>query len=640
MKSIKAGIAGKISAFICVIVFLFLFGGTVSFASDATVYVAGNPDLYPIEYYDSSSGEYLGLMNDIYALLSEKTGYDFCYINSGTVNGQQRMAKNCQADVISAYVQGDIAEQYIKNSQRICSIQVDGEEKDVNIAFSEIASDKLISDVSQALNEISADNKLSLISSHTAKTGSNGNYLLWIYILAGIILLLLTIGFIIIVCIVRKRRSSQKNTMIDSRYGIGNDRYYIYCFDNLISDKSKSLYYITYIAFDEESINQQYGSVESKNIQRYVSEFLNNKTGAVEYLALVDEGIFAFLYQASNKADAEKRIDDIMNELESYLCNFKSEYSGLFHAGVCVLEENMGCTAEAAFYNAKQGYLYAIGNKTKYAFSTKNIVEETRQNERLHQHIMQAIKGGEFKIYLQYIVDRNGNLSGAEAVSRWQHPQEGLLSPSKYIKMMNQSDAVTMHDFYIFSQACSQLEQWDKQGFRDLFISCNFTRYSVSATDFAAQIEKISADYTIKRDKLIIEITEDSLSYNMQALKNNIEKCKKLGFLIALDDIGSGYTSLSDLYNYSIDFVKVERDIVLNAMEERGKMLLDGLVSLAHSMNIKALCEGIETKEQNDIILSTGCDYIQGYYYSHVLPQREAEKFLNNHYHKNDMKSI
>ena len=135
----------------------------------------------------------------------------------------------------------------------------------------------------------------------------------------------------------------------------------------------------------------------------------------------------------------------------------------------------------------------------------------------------------------------------------------------------------------------------------------------------------------MKYHKLFIEITVVSLSCDIDILKENIQKCKELGFLIALDDIGSGYSALADLYNYPIDIVKVERDIVCRAMEPNEKMLLDGLIRLAHSMNMKVLCEGVETAEQNDIILNTECEYIQGFFYSRALPPKESERFLQRH---------
>ena len=627
----KAWRAAVTAAFICGITCLSaVFVSAVS-DHDDIVFVAGNPDLYPIEYYDSSSEQYCGLMPEIYEILSENTGYTFTYINKGSANEQERMAKNGQAEMISAHWDGDIDSQYLKEPQLILTMNGEDREKNVNIAFSEIASEKLISDISQALNEISANRKLSLLSSHTSKIGSNSNYVVWIYLLSGVVFVLLVTGTVVFACMIKKHKSNQENHMIDARYGIGNDQYYVYCFDTLISDKSKNLYYLAYIAFDEAKINQQYGGDESNHIQRYVSDFLNTKTGPVDYLALVSEGIFAFLYQASNQAEADERIRTIMEELELYLCQFKCEYAGLFHAGVCVMAENPGCTAETAFYNAKQGYLHVLGGKTKYAFSTKKIIEETHRHERLRQQIVQAIKDGEFQIYLHYIVDRTGSIFGAEAVSRWQHPREGLLLPSEYIKMMTESDMVTMHDFYIFEKVCSQLEEWKNSGHAELCMSCNFTRYSITNSDFADRLKDVLDRYAFRRSNLIIEVTEDSLSYNTKDLHENIQKCREFGMRIALDDIGSGYSSLSDLYHYPIDFVKVERDIILHSDTERGNRLLQGLIQLSHSMKMEVLCEGVETEAQNKMVLDAGCDYIQGFYYSRVLPQKEAKKFLSNY---------
>ena len=101
-----------------------------------------------------------------------------------------------------------------------------------------------------------------------------------------------------------------------------------------------------------------------------------------------------------------------------------------------------------------------------------------------------------------------------------------------------------------------------------------------------------------------------------------------LGFHIALDDMGAGYSSLSALCTYRFDYVKIDRSILLDAEEERGRALLAGLVQLAHSMGIRVLSEGVETKEQLDIALAAGCDFIQGFYFSRVLPKREAERYL------------
>ena len=101
-----------------------------------------------------------------------------------------------------------------------------------------------------------------------------------------------------------------------------------------------------------------------------------------------------------------------------------------------------------------------------------------------------------------------------------------------------------------------------------------------------------------------------------------------MGILIALDDIGSGYSALTDLYNYPIDYIKIERNILLHTRDRKGERLLDGLICLSHNMHTKVVCEGIETEEQLKIIRKTCCDYIQGFYYSRPLPVKEFEKFL------------
>ena len=630
----KSTFIRKTSAFLIFVLLSAVFAATFVYAEDSDstiVYVAGNPDLYPIEYYDSSSKQYLGLMPEIYRLISEQTGYSFEYIYPGNTNGQERMVKNGQAEIISAYCDGEIDPQYLHHPISVTTIKTDEEEKTINIAFSEIASEKLTADITKALNTVSDSQKLSVLVSHTKSIGNIQKYRIWIYILSGVLLLFLATAVILFFIRHSKKKKDKKDTMLNTEYGIGNDQYYAYCFENLITDKSKALYYVAYIAFDEKSLNQKFGNEESHAVQRYTSEFLNRQATAVDYLALVNTGVYALIYQAANKAAATERIAGIIKELDLYLTNIKREYSKLFNAGVCMLGENMDCTAETAFYSANQGYLLAVKEKKPFEFSTRNMIIAAHRRESLRRRIIQAISDGEFIIHLQYIADRRGNLFGAEAVSRWQHPQEGLLSPSQYIAMINQSEVITLHDLYIFSLVCRQLELWKGSARENLYISCNFTRYSLASPDFCDRIKETSENYDFNYHKLIIEITEDSLSCDTEILKENLQKCKELGFLIALDDIGSGYSALADLYNYPIDIVKVEKDIVCRAMEPNGKMLLDGLIRLAHSMNMKVLCEGVETAEQNDMILNTDCEYIQGFFYSRALPPKESERFLRQH---------
>ena len=136
------------------------------------------------------------------------------------------------------------------------------------------------------------------------------------------------------------------------------------------------------------------------------------------------------------------------------------------------------------------------------------------------------------------------------------------------------------------------------------------------------------------RKKLLIEITEDSLEKNLVTAMYNIIKVKELGFHIALDDIGSGYTSFISLCEYPIDVIKLDREILLLTGTEKGKKLFKGIVSLAHNLNLTVVCEGVETKEQNEFVSNSDCDYIQGWYYTKALPENKAEAFARGYMNK------
>ncbi|EJX04603.1 diguanylate cyclase/phosphodiesterase [gut metagenome] len=125
-----------------------------------------------------------------------------------------------------------------------------------------------------------------------------------------------------------------------------------------------------------------------------------------------------------------------------------------------------------------------------------------------------------------------------------------------------------------------------------------------------------------------MEITEDAKETNKQAAFSNIAHCKNMGFRIALDDAGDGYTSIADLRDYPIDVVKIDRSILNSAVTSRGAALLRGITFLVHSLDMRVLCEGVETKEQADMLRDLGCDYIQGYYFYRPLPLKEIDRIL------------
>ena len=249
--------------------------------------------------------------------------------------------------------------------------------------------------------------------------------------------------------------------------------------------------------------------------------------------------------------------------------------------------------------------------------------------------IRYGLKNKEFKMHLQFIVDKKTKrIVSGEALSRWETSEGEVIMPGKYIGVMEKSGLITKFDYYMFESVCDKLSKWAKTDFKEITISCNFTRITISEKDFVAKIKDIAERYEFDRSKLIMEITEDAIEKNLNVARDNIIKAKELGFRIALDDIGSGYTSLISLGEYPIDIVKIDREVLLLSEKESGKKLFLGIISLIHNLNLKVVCEGVETEEQNTLVSRSDCDYIQGWYYSKALPIVSAEIFYKEYMEK------
>ena len=162
----------------------------------------------------------------------------------------------------------------------------------------------------------------------------------------------------------------------------------------------------------------------------------------------------------------------------------------------------------------------------------------------------------------------------------------------------------------------------------------HYENHNIREKDFCGKIKEIADKYDFDREKLLIEITEDSIEKNLDIAKQNIINAKELGFRIALDDIGTGYTSLISLCDYPIDVVKIDRAVLLRADRESGKRLFLGIVSLMHNLNLEVVCEGVETEAQNDLVSESECDFIQGWYYSKGVSESKAEDFYREYMQK------
>lgn len=262
----------------------------------------------------------------------------------------------------------------------------------------------------------------------------------------------------------------------------------------------------------------------------------------------------------------------------------------------------------------------------------KHSVNIVQEETKVTETIINGLNSDEFKLYIQFVVDsKTKKIVSGEGLSRWVSGDRGIINPGEYIPVMEESGLITDLDYYMFEKICSQLENWGKEGLGHLSLSCNITRITISEKDFVEKIKSISKKYAFDRSRLIIEITEDAIEKDRENAMENIVKSKELGFRVALDDLGNGYTSLLNLCEYPVDVVKIDREILLKTDTKRGIDLFCGIIALAHNLGLKAVCEGVETEEQNKLVIDSGCDYIQGWYYSKAMPLGECDNFIKEY---------
>lgn len=563
-----------------------------------TLLISGNADLYPIESYDRGRECYVGLLPELYERLSEQTGYDLVYLPYSKNTTQTQQAENRQADIISAYPSGTVDSGAMRRQVLLCTIEHDGAERAIYVGFTNALTPELAGALSQALEDLSGAESIGVLADYMNSSGAEAYRTRWLITLAALIAALLAAA-VALIAFARKKRAEQKtNALIDPRYGIGNDGYYLNCMETLIPAPLRSIVYVFCIGCDMPSLERRFGEAEREEIFSRAAEYLRLDCGREEYLACVGRGMFALVCQCGSREAAQQRAEGLIRGLDGYLAGFRAEYAGAFRAGICSLSENPDCSAEAALYNARQGCAHAFRTETPCAFSTRGMIDESEQLERLRGSMSKAVEKGEFEPYLQFVVNRAGT--------------------------------ITELDLYMLRCACVQLQTWKREGRGTLWLSCNFTRQSIADEKILARVREIVEQYDFTRDRLAVELTEDSYAHDRETALRTIEGLHAMGLRIVLDDIGAGYSSLSDLSTYPIDGVKIDRSIVIESALPRARALLEGMIRLSHDMGIRVLCEGVEDKATCDAVLAAGCDFIQGFYFSRVLPGREAESFLRS----------
>ena len=281
--------------------------------------------------------------------------------------------------------------------------------------------------------------------------------------------------------------------------------------------------------------------------------------------------------------------------------------------------------ADSAMYKAKE-----LG-KNRFALFDPEMYLKLERKTCIERILRTAIENNELSINYQPQYDaQNNEIFGFEALLRLNSKELGFISPLEFIPIAEECGYITKLSQWVLNESCKQSVKWLNAGYKFKSISINISSVDLQQPDFLENIKDILKNTSINPNIVELEITETVLMQSLDSSINILKKLMDMGIRIALDDFGTGYSSLSYLRKIPISTLKIDKSFIDNiTSNKKEESIINNIIQMAHSMDLKVVAEGVETKEQLSILKERNCDYIQGYYFSKPLPASEIEKLLN-----------
>ncbi len=387
--------------------------------------------------------------------------------------------------------------------------------------------------------------------------------------------------------------------------------------NNLLYSSSKEIGFIQFDIRKFKIVNDLYGERFGDEILDFVIRQLQEICHSEQFFINLRSDVFMVV----TEYEEEEELVDFIRRLNEKISNFK-EVKLQMSYGVYTVEDRemelrqMEDRAAMARKAAKKNIL------TNILFYKEQFKESLYNRKFIEENMQAAVTERQFMMYLQpkYSIEKN-EIIGAEALVRWKHPERGMIYPNQFIPIIEENGFIKKVDYYIWAEACRFIKKCEEAGIESCPVSVNVSRIHLRDDECIHVLSDLIKENGIPKQLLELEITEtaDDQQVSMKALQ-----LKEEGFTLLMDDFGSGYSSLNILLETPFDVIKLDKKFMENMMVSgKGRLILEQVVSMADKLDLGLLAEGVETKEQIDLLQSIGCDQVQGYYYAKPMPEEE-----------------
>lgn len=400
------------------------------------------------------------------------------------------------------------------------------------------------------------------------------------------------------------------NILTLDEQGVKSGKYALVCFDVLRF----------------KAINDLFGDLAGNRLLKHIADVAGRMFKQEDLLSRPNADHYLILTTIQGK-----ELEDTIEQMLNAIADFDLPFEINCNVGIYIANEP-GIKIDSMIDRAVLAQASVKGSYTKrYNYYTEQMRNEMLGEQEITGMMATALSDKHFVVYYQPQYNHTtGMLIGAEALVRWQHPEKGLISPGVFIPIFEKTGFITKLDLYVFEQTCIFVRKCMDSGYAVVPVSTNFSRHDIYQPDFVESLEKIREKYNIPSKYLRVEITESAVIGSVKYVNEVIEKLHRHGYLVEMDDFGSGYSSLNVLKDIELDVIKLDMLFLEDERENnRGGTIVSAVVRMAKWLDVPVIAEGVETIEQADFLRSIGCDYIQGYLYSKPLPQEEYEKLIS-----------
>lgn len=400
------------------------------------------------------------------------------------------------------------------------------------------------------------------------------------------------------------------------------------------SRRNSSLLSLLFLDLDHfKDINDTLGHAIGDKLLKEVSLRITRCVRETDTVARLGGDEFAVILPDVNRSRIEMIAQNIIHVLNEPFILDQNQVEQYISTSIgIVLYPQDGIDIESLMKHADQAmYKAKLEGRGRFCYFTRSMQYEAFEKMILTHHLRSAMANNELQVYYQPILDLLcKRIIKAEALLRWKHPERGMIEPSIFIPLAEESGLIQEIGEWVFKQVCSDIKQWRKVFGYIIQVSVNvspiqfkhFSNHSWSAS--LAQLE-------LPGNSINVEITEGLLLKDASNVKDRLLEYRNAGIEVSIDDFGTGFSSLSYLKKFDIDYLKIDRSFISNLISnETDRALVEAIIVMAHKLDINTIAEGVETMEQQDLLIQFGCDYAQGFYYSEAISVEEFEKLLVN----------